>query len=132
MGYNRGDIFMKRDIVFKDDFTPDPRGQHPAMITIAISEDNKYMYCLTLTSQVDKYFERPDLKRMYHLVKKTEYNRLEKSSLINLKNIYKWEIENHDTVANVDPKEFRTIIREFKEYQSIDQDEYYDEIKAII
>ena len=71
MNYDKGNVIEKRGIIFKDDFTPDPKGKHPAMIAIAVTEDNQHMYFLTLTSQTDKYFARPDMKDRYFLLKKT-------------------------------------------------------------
>lgn len=129
MRYDKGNIIEKRGIIFKDDYTPDPKGKRPAMITIAVSEDNQFMYFLTLTSQTDKYFERPEYREMYYLLRKTPYNMLRKSSLVNLQNIYKEDVENDRPVAFVQPDEYRKLIRKFKNYQERNPDEYYDEIK---
>ncbi len=132
MNYDKGNIIEKRGIIFKDTYTPDPKGKHPAMITIAVSEDNKYMYYLTLTSQVDKYFEKPELKNKYQLIKKTSYNMLKKTSLINLANIYKDTVSNDNPVAYIQPDEYKKLIRKFKEYQENNPDEYYEEIKDLL
>ncbi len=134
MDYDKGDVIEKRGIIFKDDFTPDPQGKHPAMITIAVTEDNQYMYFLTLTSQTDKYFERPEWQDMYFLLKKNEYNMLRKSSLVNLQNIYKEPIANDNPVAFVQPNEYKKLIRKFKNWQesSDSPDEYYEEIKPLL
>ena len=129
MYYDKGDIIEIRGIIFKDDYTPDPKGKHPVMITLAISEDDSFMYFLTLTSQVDKYFERPELKGEYYLLKKTQYNMLRKTSLVNLQNIYKENVANDRPVAFVQPDDYKKLIRKFKEYQEQNPDEYYAEIK---
>ncbi len=132
MGYDKGNIIEKSNIIFKDTYTPDPNGLHPAMITVAVSDDNKYMYFLTLTSQVSRYYERPQYQDMYHIIKKTPYNMLPKTSLINLKNIYKAENKIENLVAIIQPYEYIKIMKKFKEYQSKDPDEYYNEIKDLI
>ena len=134
MNYDKGNVIEKRGIIFKDTFTPDPKGKHPAMITIAVSEDNQYMYFLTLTSQVDKYFEKPEWRDCYFLLKKTSYNMLKKTSLINLQNIYKEAISNDAPVAFIQPDEYKKIIRKLKEWQekAENQDEFYQEIKPLL
>lgn len=134
MNYDKGNVIEKCGIIFKDDFTPDPKGKHPAMIAIAVTEDSQFMYFLTLTSQTDKYFERPEWKDMYFLLKKTEYNKLKKSSLVNLQNIYKEPVTNNQPVAFVQPDEYKKLIRKFIAWQeSLDiPDEYYNEIKPLL
>ena len=132
MNYDKGNVIEKRGIIFKDTYTPYPRGKHPAMIAIAVSEDNQYMYYLTLTSQVDKYFDNPELKNQYQLIKKTSYNMLKKTSLVNLANIYKDGVSNDTPVAYIQPDEYKKLIRKFKEYQSVHPDEYYEEIKNLL
>ncbi len=134
MNYDKGNVIEKRGIIFKDDFTPDPKWKHPAMITIAVTEDNQYMYFLTLTSQTDKYFDRPEWKDKYFLLKKTEYNMLKKSSLVNLQSIYKEPVANDHPVAFVQPNEYKKLIKKFVSWQeSTDEpDEYYEEIKPLL
>lgn len=134
MNYDRGNVIEKRGIVFKDDFTPDPKGIRPAMITIAVTEDNQFMYYLTLTSQTDKYFERPEWKDMYFLLKKTESNKLKYSSLVNLQNIYKEPVSDDQPIAFVQPDEYKKLVRKFIAWQeSLDiPDEYYNEIKSLL
>lgn len=132
MNYDKGNVIEKRGIIFKDTYTPDPKGKRPAMITIAISEDNQYMYYLTLTSQVDKYFDNPELKDQFQLIKKTQYNMLQKTSLVNLANIYKDTVSDESPIAYIQPDEYNKLIRKFKEYQNQHPDEYYDEIKELL
>ena len=132
MNYDKGNVIEKRGIIFKDTYTPDPRGKHPAMIAIAVSEDNQYMYYLTLTSQVDKYFDNPDMMQQFQLIKKTSYNMLRKTSLVNLANIYKDPVSNDTPVAYIQPDEYKKLIRKFREYQEKNPDEYYDEIKDLL
>ena len=132
MNYDKGNVIEKRGIIFKDTYTPDPKGKRPAMITIAISEDNQYMYDLTLTSQVDKYFDNPELKDQFQLIKKTQYNMLQKTSLVNLANIYKDTVSDESPIAYIQPDEYNKLIRKFKEYQNQHPDEYYDEIKELL
>ena len=134
MNYDKGNVIEKRGIIFKDDFTPDPKGKHPAMIAIAVTEDNQHMYFLTLTSQTDKYFARPDMKDRYFLLKKTAYNMLKKTSLVNLQNIYKEPVSNEIPVAFVQPDEYKKLIRKFRDWQEAADmpDEYYEELKGLL
>lgn len=132
MRYDKGNVIEKRGIVFKDTYTPDPKGRHPVMIAIAVSEDNQYMYYLTLTSQTDKYFERPELQEQYFLIKRDDYNQLKKSSLINLKNIYKDTVVDDVPVAYVQPDEYKKLVRKFKQCQEKYPDEYYEEIRLLL
>ena len=132
MNYDKGNVIEKRGIIFKDTYTPDPKGKHPVMIVIAVSEDNQYMYYLTLTSQVDKYFDDPELRAQYQLIKKTSYNMLKKTSMVNLANIYKDSVSNDTPVAYIQPDEYKKLIRKFKEYQEKNPDEYYEEIKELL
>jgi hypothetical protein len=132
MNYDKGDVIEKRGIIFKDTYTPDPKGKHPVMIAIAVSKDNQSMYYLTLTSQVDKYFDNPEFQSMYQLIKKTSYNMLRKTSMVNLANIYKDTVSNENPVAYIQPDEYKKLIRKFKEYQGKHPDEYYEEIKDLL
>jgi flagellar biosynthesis component FlhA len=132
MRYDKGTVIEKRGIVFKDTATPDPRGRHPAMIAIAVSDDNQYMYFLTLTSQVEKYFEYPANREKYMIIKKSQYNMLKKTSLVNLQNIYKDVVADDNPVAFIQPKELRELIKKFKNYQNCHPDEYYDEIRDLL
>ena len=132
MNYDKGNVIEKKGLIFKDDYTPDPRGKHPAMITLAVSDDNQYMYFLTLTSQTDKYFDRPEWRDRYFLLKRTEYNMLKKSSLINLQNIYKEPVSSDNPVAFIQPDEYKKIIRKFKAWQEENPDEFYEEIKSLL
>lgn len=129
MRYDKGNVIDKRGIIFKDTNTPDPKGSHPAMIAIAVSDDNQYMYFLTLTSQVNKYHDHPEYREKYMLIKKTAYNMLKNTSLVNLQNIYKDVVTDELPVAFIQPKEYQQLIKKFKQYQSVHPDEYYDEIK---
>ena len=129
MLYHEGNVIEKRGIVFKDTNTPDPRGKHPAMIAIAVSEDNQFMYYLTLTSQLRHY---EIYREMYKLIRKTSENRLRKTSLVNLANIYKDAVSSHAPVAFIQPDEYRALIVKFKAYQERHPDEYYSEIKDLI
>lgn len=134
MKYEKGDIIIKSGIVFKDNFLPDPKGKRPAMIAIAINEESRDMYFLTLTSQVNRYFEVPEDQKKYVVLKPTDDNKLNKASLVNLQNIYKSQISNDVPVAHVWPNEYKKVIRKLKEWQeSTDEpDELYAELKPLL
>ncbi len=134
MNYDEGNVIEKRGLVFKDTYTPDPRGKHPAMLVLACDERAKNMYFLTLTSQTDKYFESPENKDRYFIIKKDDINMLKKSSLVNLQNIYKEPVSNEYPIAFIQPYEYTKIIRKFMEWQekTNKQDEYYEEVKRLL
>lgn len=130
--YDKGNVIEKRGLVFKDDYTPDPKGVHPIMIAIDVVEDSEDMYFLSLTSRTDKYFDQPECRDQYYLLKSTNYNMLRKSSLVNLQNIYKEPIASDIPVAYVQPDEYKKIMRKFKEWQEKVPDEFYEELKSQI
>lgn len=134
MIYDKGDVIEKRGIIFKDNKFPDPKEKRPAMIMLAVSENHEYMYYLTLTSQTYIYFEKPDSQDMYFLLKKTPYNMLKQSSLVNLQNIYRESVLNYRPVAFIQEYEYRKLIRKFQTWQekTDQQDEYYQEIKELL
>lgn len=134
MIYEKGAVIEKRGIVFKDDDSADPKGVRPVVLAIAVDSSSREMFFLTLTSQTQKYFERPEYKAMYFLLKKTEDNRLHKSSLVNLQNIYKTPVSNEMLVANITDKEYRNLVRKLIEWQehSDNPDEYFEELKRML
>ena len=132
MRYKKGNVINKSGIRFKDTGEPDPKGRHPAMIAIPLVRKSQYMYYLTLTSKVDKYVNHPQFRDKYALVKRTPYNLLRKSSLVNLANIYKDQIASDRPVAFIQPDEYDMIMARFKSYQTKHPDEYYEEIKDLI
>lgn len=134
MLYDKGNIIVKKDIVFKDNNTPDPKGKHPAMITIAVTEDKQFMYFLTLTSQTYKYFLSLEFEKQYYLLKSTEENKLRKTSLVNLQNIYKYPVEENRIVAFVQLSEYNKLILKLIEWQKTTkkQDEFFDEIEPLL
>ena len=131
MTYNKGEVIIKKGLRFLDNDEPDPKGQRPVMIMLAVSEDNKYEYFLSLTSKTQKYFDNR-LKSYYALVKKNENNRLKASSLVNLQNIYKVEVGNEPVTASIEEDDYRNIIRRFKSCQEADPKKYSNEIKDLL
>ena len=131
MQYEKGNVIVKYNLVFKDTYTSDPKGKRPVMIAIATSKDNQYMYFLSLTSQVQKYVDNKNRKVIAEnfYIKNTPENKLYKESLINIKNIYKEKIGTKMPVASIEPIEYDKLIEKFVNYQRINPDEYFDEIK---
>ncbi len=129
MKYNKGDIFTKYGLVFKDNDEPDPKGKRPVMLMLAISQDSRYFYYLTLTSQLDHYVFHKD---SYYYAKKTPENHLMKSSLINLQSIYKEPVQKKTTIAFIQPDEYKQIIAKFRNWQNKHPDEYYAEVSRML
>ncbi len=131
MTYEKGEVIIKKGITFLDNDEPDPKGQRPVMIMLAVSEDNKYLYFLSLTSQTDKYFDRR-LRSYYALVKRNDINNLNSSSLVNLQNIYKVNVGEEPVKAHIEEDDYRNIIRRFKACQDANPKKHYDEIKDLL
>ncbi len=124
------DIINLRNIIYKDagrvDFSITG---HPVLI-IRVTET--YFYHLTISSSSNKALHKNNYQ--HFSLKKNKDNKLKAPiSYINLKNIYKQEINNYIPYGFVDDILFKKIIKQFKYYQEvINKDELYDEIKNYI
>lgn len=102
---------------------------HPVLI---IHVTDTHFYYLTISSSSNKTSNRNNYQ--HYILKKNKENCLKAPlNYINLKNIYKKEIDSHSPLGYVNDIEFNKIMKNFKYYQeNITKDEYYSEIKDAI
>ncbi len=121
------DIINIKNIIYKDagriDFS---LTGHPVLI---IRVTDTHFYYLTISSSSNKTLHKNNYQ--HFLLMKNKDNKLEAPiNYINLKNIYRQEINSYAPYGYVDDKLFKKIIEQLKYYQeNINKDEYYDEIK---
>lgn len=121
------DIINIKNIIYKDagriDFS---LTGHPVLI---IRVTDTHFYYLTISSSSNKTLHKNN--DQHFSLRKNKNNRLKAPiNYINLKNIYKQEINNYAPYGYVDDKLFKKIMEQLKYYQeTIKKDEYYDEIK---
>ena len=124
------DIINIKNIIYKDagriDFS---LTGHPVLI---IRVTDTHFYYLTISSSRNKTLHKNNYQ--HFLLMKNKDNKLEAPiNYINLKNIYRQEINSYAPYGYVDDKLFKKIIEQLKYYQeNINKDEYYDEIKDYI
>ena len=123
------DIINLKNIIYKDagriDFS---LTVHPVLI-IHVTET--HFYYLTISSSSNKTLHRNT--HQHFILKKNKDNRLKAPrNYINLKNIYKQEINNYVPYGFVNDVLFKRIINDLKYYQeNITEDEFYSEIKDV-
>lgn len=123
------DIINLKNIIYKDvgriDFS---LTDHPVLI-IHVTET--HFYYLTISSSSNKTLHRNI--HQHFILKKNKDNKLKAPvNYINLKNIYKQEINNYVPYGFVNDALFKTIIKNLKYYQeNIKEDELYSEIKSV-
>lgn len=123
------DIINLKNIIYKDagriDFS---LTGHPVLI---IHFTETHFYYLTISSSSNKTLHRNT--HQHFILKKNKDNRLKAPrNYINLKNIYKQEINNYVPYGFVNDVLFKRIINDLKYYQeNITEDEFYSEIKDV-
>lgn len=121
------DIINIKNIIYKDAVRIDfSLTGHPVLI---IRVTDTHFYYLTISSSSNKTLHKNNYQ--HFSLRKNKDNRLKAPiNYINLKNIYKQEINNYAPYGYVDDKLFKKIMEQLKYYQeNINKDEYYDEIK---
>lgn len=124
------DIINLKNIIYKDASRIDlSLTGHPVLI-IHVTET--HFYYLTISSSSNKTLHRNTYQ--HFILKKNKDNRLKAPmNYINLKNIYKQEINNYVPYGYVNDILFKEIISALKYYQeNIRKDEFYLEIKNIL
>lgn len=121
------DLINLKNIVYKDagriDFS---LTGHPVLIILVT---DKEFYYLTISSSSNKTSHRNESQH-FKLKRNKNNNLRSPMNYINLKNIYKTEINNYAPYGYVDDKTYSEVIKKLKYYQeNIKKDEYYDEIK---
>lgn len=123
------DIINLKNIIYKDSGRIDfSLTGHPVLI-IHVTET--HFYYLTISSSSNKTLHRNT--HQHFILKKNKDNRLKAPmNYINLKNIYKQEINNYVPYGFVNDVLFERIINALKYYQeNITEDEFYSEIKDV-
>ena len=130
MEYGKGTIILKRGIIFKDNQLRDSKYCHPAMIAIATDSITNETFYLTMTSQIQKYVL---YEEQYYLLGSDTFQivNLDRPSMINLKNIYKEQI-NDRKVGGLPPQIYKQVIKKFKRCQEIAPDSLYEELKQYL
>lgn len=121
------DIINLKNIVYKDSGRIDfSLTGHPVLI---VHVNDTHFYYLTISSSSNKTLHKNNYQ--HFLLRKNRDNRLKAPmNYINLKNIYKQEINSYAPYGFVDDKLFDEIIKKLRYYQeNINKDEFYDEIK---
>lgn len=121
------DIINLKNIVYKDAGRIDySLTGHPVLI---IHVTDTHFYYLTISSSSNKTLHKNN--HQHFSLRKNKNNRLKAPiNYVNLKNIYKQEINNHIPYGFVEDNIFKIIIEKLNYYQEkINKDEYYDEIK---
>ena len=130
MDYDRGDIILKSGLKFKGTDRLDFRlAGHPIVILKDASFDDDYIYFLTLSSQIAHINYEPD---RYYLVKKDNYNRLRKTSIVDLKYIYKSENINVTRKTFLSSDDFKKMLDKMRSYDEIIKDDDFKEINEIL
>ena len=124
------DVIAKRDHRFKDTGDLDIKIARDCMVML-VSNDNQ-VYYLTLTTHNDNVMENyqkyPDSN---YLLAKKNCDGLRKTSLVNLKSIYKGDI-NGKLVVIVPSDEYKKIIKKFIRWQEENPDDLYAEVKPVL
>lgn len=121
------DIINLKNIIYKDAGRIDlSLTGHPVLI---IKVTDTHFYYLTISSSSNRTSHRNN--HQHFILKKNKDNGLKAPmNFINLKNIYKREIDNYTPYGFVNDALFKKIISELKYYQeNITEDELYSEIK---
>ena len=124
------DIINLKNIIYKDarriDFS---LTGHPVLI---IRVTDSHFYYLTISSSSNKTLHKNNYQ--HFALKKNKENKLKAPiNYINLKNIYKQEINTYAPYGYVDDRLFKIIMKNLKYYQeNIHKDEFYDEIKKYL
>lgn len=120
MVIEEGTIFRKNNIVFKENNKIDTRiNSHPLLIPIEIEFDDEFIYFFTISSQIQHYTRDKD---RYYLLKKGRGNGLKKTSIIDLKHVYKCIRNFHVPDGYLHPSEVKSIIDQFLNYPNLNMD----------
>ena len=124
------DIINLKNIIYKDVGRIDLKlTGHPVLI---IHVTDTHFYYLTISSSSNNTLHKNNYQH-FALRKNKDNNLKAPINYINLKNIYKQEINNYVPYGFVDDKTFNQIIIKLKYYQeNINKDNLFEEIKNIL
>jgi hypothetical protein len=130
LNIEEGTIFRKRNIVFKETNQIDTRmNSHPVLIPIDVDFDSNYIYFFTISSQI-QYYTRD--KNRYYLLKQRKGTGIKKTSLIDLKHVYKSENSFPIPDGFLHPKEVESIRQQFKSYTNLNTDSDCQELLSFL
>jgi len=122
MNYFRGDLFTKQNLIFKDSSMLDTRlNGHPVVIPVDIDMNDDFYYFFPITSQIQKRAMEPS---RYFLLKRGNGSGLNKTSMVDLKCVYKQRKQSHEVQGCLDERVLDNMIEQFKNYNNklIDSD----------
>lgn len=123
MDYNKGEIFNKKGLTFKDgEKDKNPHG-HPVVVLNDTCRDAK-VYFAKMISDITKIAQYPG---RYKLIKNTKRNGLERPSLICVDEIYCIDEEREYVRGEITLTEYQEVVKQICNYNSIisNQDEVY-------
>ena len=130
MNLEQRDIFKKENLEFWDTGEIDVKGKRPCLVLLVSSESDKYyLSCATHNKRVLEFYQR--YPEWNYMLTRKKIPELEDTCLVNLKNIYKENI-NKKPLVIIPSDIFGKMIRQFKEYQSEHPHPLYDEIKDLL
>lgn len=114
MNYFKGDILNKGNLTYKDTNSIDLRlNGHPVIIPIDVDIMDEFHFFFPMTSQVHKYTLDPD---RYFIVAKGNGTGLKKTSMIDLKYIYKYRNQAHNIWGNLPDQVLNDLMVKFQDY----------------
>lgn len=122
MNYFQGDIVNKGNLTYKDTNSIDLRlNGHPVIIPVDIDIMDEFHFFFPMTSQIQKYNLEPE---RYFIVAKGNGTGLKKTSMIDLKYVYKYRNQAHKIWGNLPEKVFSELMQKFHDYNKkhIDDD----------
>ena len=124
------DVIAKQDHRFKDTGALDVKVARDCLVMLVRSE--REVYYLTLSTHnknvMDFYQRFPDSN---YLLSKKKCEGLKETSLVNLKNIYKGDV-NGRLVVIIPSSEYSKLIKRFVRWQESNPDDLYGEVKQLL
>ena len=116
MLYQKGEIVVRRDIVFKDNGQRDASiGGHPAVYLHDTLSCDNHVFGVTATSNLHQY---PKFPYKYYQLTLSNTVKLRKPSLANLSNVYKFENMAIPSVAWVKEQGMSELLHKLQEYHN--------------
>lgn len=130
MSFARGEVIANFTHVWKDTGSHEAKRARDCLI--AIADKDEATYYLTISTHNNaawEYYQK--FPEWNYLLTKKKCESLQKTSVVNLRLIYKAEPMGK-YLFSVSDQVFEDLIKRFKEWQNINPDPLYEEIKDII
>lgn len=130
MDYNCGEIFNKKNLVFKDGVTDTRLYGHPVVVLFDTVKVGKVFF-LKMVSDITMMAKYPG---RYMLIPKTPTNGLDKPSLICLDEIYISDEERVPPRGELSEEQYKCMIKQMYEYNAkiTNQDPIYAEVLEVL